>query len=237
MNADGHHECLDMTTSNDICPTNEQDIKTSESDDVELSNTAAMQSDEPPDHPAVTTDLNPSTLAKRIEFLVASEIDRLLQAFNDKLAYDETKQIQIERLHKDLQDHQSDLLARTALPLARGVIRIHAHIGKLRSTLESEDHKDFTLDSCLDLLQGLQEDLELVLEDNGMVRYREHDTTFNPKRQKITKKTETTHSNAHGTVETSIAPGFEYDGRIVEKERVAIYMLQQPTPVSTSTNQ
>ena len=237
LNADGRHECFDMNTSNDICPPNEQAVETSDAENVQLSNTPDLQSNEPPNFHDVTTDLSLSALVKRIEFVVASEIERLLRAFNDKLAYDETKQLQIERLHKELKDHQSDLLARTALPIARGVIRVHDHIGKLHTTLESRDQIEFTLNSCLTLLQSLQEDLELVLEDNGVDKYREHDTSFNPKRQKIARKTETTHNQLHGTVETSIAPGFEFNGRIVEKERVSIYVLQQPTSISTSTNE
>ena len=50
---------------------------------------------------------------------------RLLDAFNQKLAFDTFKEKQIDRLHEELQGYKSDLLLKATQPLIAAIIKLH----------------------------------------------------------------------------------------------------------------
>ena len=218
-----------MNTNNDINCEGENSSVVPDSDEREPDHASGTSSDAPhvPEEPE--SDAIPSMATRRIEAKVDDAMDRLLQAFQDKIAYDESKQIQIDRLHEELRNHQSDLISRTALPLVREIIQIHDHIGKLRVALASGTETELQLEKCLDLLESMQEDLALALAHNGVEAYRELATSFDARRQRVLKRLNTTDKDLHGTIAERIRPGFEMNGRIVAKESVSIYVLAEAT--------
>ena len=169
-------------------------------------------------------------LLQCIEAMLDGSIDRILRVFSDKLAYDASKQLQIDRLHEELQQHRSDLAAQAALPLVRGMIRVHDDIGKLHGALEAKFDDEFSLEKFLRILKSLQEDVELVLEQNGACAYREPGKSFDPKRQRILRTVPTEDQGLAGSVAESTRPGFELNSRIIEKERVSTYVFAAPSP-------
>lgn len=178
----------------------------------------------PDDHETAQRD-DDATPNHDIEAAIASGVERILEAFETKLAYDESKQRQIDRLHEELQRHRADLVARTAAPLIRGMIHHHDSIGKLLSALRGRPDDERSVDNFLDLLEGLQGDVEIVLERSGVVAYREQGAVFEPRRQRVLRTIAMGDEALSGTVAESLRPGFEQDGRILEKERVSVYKL------------
>lgn len=156
-------------------------------------------------------------------------VDRILAAFEAKLAYDATKQVQIDRLHEELLQHRNDLATRTARPLVHGMIRLHDDIGKLLAALRTKSTDELTPDRFFSLLEGIQEDVEIVLSQNGVAAYREPSSPFDPRRQRVLRKVGTAEEALAGTVAESIRPGFEQGTEILEKERVATFEFVQPT--------
>ena len=218
-----------MNTNDDIHCDGENSSVVSDSGERESNHETGAPSDAPHDPEQPGSDINPSMVTRRTEAKFHDAVDRLLQAFQDKIAYDESKQIQIDRLHEELQNHQSDLISRTALPLVREIVQIHDQIGKWRGAVASGTETELQLNECLDLLKSLQEDLELALARNGVEAYRELATSFDARRQRILKKLNTTDKQFHGTIAERIRPGFEMNGRIVAKEGVSIYVLAPAT--------
>lgn len=168
-----------------------------------------------------------------IERLFEKGLNKILTAFEAKLAYDKTKQTQIDRLHEELQQHRGDLLARTIRPLAHGMIRLHDDIGKLLSTLRMKSADELTPDRFFSLLEGLQEDVEIVLGQNGIAAYREPLGPFDPRRQRLIRRVGTSEERLTDMVAESIRPGFEQGTEILEKERVATYEFSRPPGIST----
>ncbi len=164
-------------------------------------------------------------LIRHIDTAVETGIKQILDAFEHKLAYDETKQRQIDRMHEELQKYRADLVAKAARPFVRGMIQLHDDIGKLLGALREKPVEDLSPERFFKLLEGLQEDVELVLEQNNIVAYREIDNTFNPRRQRVIKRVKTAEKSISGTIAESIRPGFEQDTLILEKERVAAYQF------------
>ena len=75
---------------------------------------------------------------KAIEALVESRIGRVLEMFQNRLAYDETKEKQFSRLNDELTKLRTDLSGRTIFPLVREMVQLHDYIGRLVSDLPKE---------------------------------------------------------------------------------------------------
>ena len=165
-----------------------------------------------------------------IEEVVEAGVHRILGAFESKLAYDESKQRQIDRLHKELEQHRSGLVARTADPVIRAMIGLYNDIDKLLSSLQEMPEEQLSPDRFFRILSGLREDVELGLASNGVTTYRESEASFRHTRQRIARKVPTANRELVGAIVESVGPGFELDSRIIEKERVSVYTLvQSPT--------
>jgi len=80
---------------------------------------------------AADPESEPADLPARIDAGVA----RILQAFEEKLKYDASKQQAVDRLHSELQGHRAGLVEKVARPFIFGMIRHHAEIGKLLAGL------------------------------------------------------------------------------------------------------
>ena len=162
-----------------------------------------------------------------IEALVETRIGRVLEVFENKLAYDRSKDLQVDRLHEELQQHRSDLLGRAVRPLVLAVIALHDDIGKMVSALRKKPREALSPEEFLQLLDSLQEDVVLLLDRHGVEAYREEPgRRFDPKRQKVLKTIATGDRETGGTVAESVRPGFEQSGQIVEKERVSVYRFE-----------
>ena len=162
-----------------------------------------------------------------IEALIEARIGRVLEVFENKLAYDRSKEVQVDRLHEELQQHRSDLVARTIRPLVRDVIRFHDDIGKLVSALREDSSGELPPEKFLRLLEGLQQDVELMLEHNGVEAYREEaGGRFDPGRQRILRTVPAGDRETGGIVAESVRPGFEQGGQVVERERVIVYRFE-----------
>ena len=162
-----------------------------------------------------------------IEALIETRIGRVLEVFENKLAYDQSKEVQVDRLHEELQGHRSDLVGRTIRPLVRDAIRLHDDIGKLVSALEGDSSGELSPEEFLRLLEGLQQDVELMLEHNGVEAYREEaGGRFDPGRQKILRTVASGERETEGIVAESVRPGFELGGQVVERERVTVYRFE-----------
>ncbi len=165
-----------------------------------------------------------------VEGRIERGFQRVLDAFERKLAFDQHKESQIGRMHEELQRHRSNLLAQAMRPLIGGIIRTHDDANKIAQALGRKDPAELTPERVAKVLAGLCEDLELVLEQNGVTVFREHGEGFDPRRQQAVRKVSTPDVGAAGKVAERIHPGFELDGLLIQKERVSVYVMSTPAP-------
>ena len=172
----------------------------------------------------------PTDLPARIDAGVA----RILQAFEEKLKYDASKQQAVDRLYSELQGHRAGLVEKAARPFIFGMIRHHAEIGKLLAGLRDAPEDQLSPVKFGRLLESLQEDVEEVLAENGVAAYRaEVSQRFDPVRQTVVgEAVPTTDEARSGTVAACLGPGFEHEGRILVKARVSAYRSRPPSPPS-----
>ena len=162
---------------------------------------------------------------ERLVRAVESGVDRILQAFDEKLRYDASKQEIIDRLHEELVGHRADLVGQAVRPFILGMIRHHGEIGKLVAGVRAPSAAEMPSGKVCDLLESLQQDVEDVLAKNGVSAYRaDASERFDPVRQTVVGSALPTDDEARsGTIAACLAPGFERDGRILVKARVSVY--------------
>ena len=175
-------------------------------------------------------------LLRRIDDTIGSAIDRVLEAFDNKLAYDASKQRQVDLLHEELQQHRTGLVARTVRPLIHAMIHHHNTIARYLTAVHERADGSMSCDEVTELLEGLQEDVEMVLAQNGVAAYRTTDSSFDPRRQRMLKKMPTDDKSRAGTIAESLRPGFELGTDILEKEGVCIYELPSSPKSQGSTS-
>ncbi|MGC2776843.1 MAG: nucleotide exchange factor GrpE [Bradyrhizobium sp.] len=162
-----------------------------------------------------------------ISLLLSKMEERILDAFEQKLAFDASKEKQIGRLHEELQGYRSDLVAKCVRPVLQSLIRLHDDVGKVLDSLALEDPSRVTADRLLGLLKGFHQDIELALGHNGVTAYRNESDTFDPRRQRVLRTVNANDQSQVGQVAARVRPGFEHGDTIIEKERVAVFAMPQ----------
>lgn len=167
--------------------------------------------------------LDPETLLRRID----QGFERLSQAFEDKLAYDQHKERQIEALHSELQEHKRGLLGKAIRPLISSLVRLHDNLGRVAIELRDRQEDALSHLEAAQILEEFQDDVEIVLEDNGIRLFQEPTEHFEPRRQTASQTIETPDSELVGLILRRLRPGFERDEQVLQKERVAVYVAER----------
>ena len=92
---------------------------------------------------------------------------RLLDAFNQKLAFDNFKEKQIDRLHEELQGYKSDLLLKAAQPLIAAMIKLHADAGRLIIGISQEDPTKLTAERIIGFFDNFRDEIADLLAERG----------------------------------------------------------------------
>jgi len=162
---------------------------------------------------------------QQFEQKLETGISQILKAFEQKLAFDDAKQRQIDSLHTEVQEYKTDLIARTNRPLVNGLIRLHDDIGKLIERHKSKPTEQ--ADIFFKEIENIQDDVEILLDQNGVTTFTELDDLFQPRRQHVLNNTPTTDDEQVGKIATRLRPGFEQGNELIKKERVNVYTLQE----------
>lgn len=174
--------------------------------------------------------LEPEAIARPVERVVDNAIARVMNLLDEKHALDRFREAQIDRLHGELQGYKSDLVGRAVRPVLMSLVRLHDDLSKMIDLLAAEDPGRLTPERLAKLLEEFREDVELALDRNGVTSVRTAVSTFDSRRHKIVLTIETPDPEQVGQIAASLRPGFEHGGTLIEKERVVVRVLGQPTP-------
>jgi molecular chaperone GrpE (heat shock protein) len=179
--------------------------------------------------PAVAEPHQAAAAWERVEALLQENAAAVLSALKRKHALDTFRERQIDRLHRELQEHRNDLAARIAQPLAGGLIRLHDDLGRMLDTLEGADPARLTPERFVRTVRGIRDDVEVVLSQNGIQGYREAGEEFDPRRQTALRTTPTDDPTRVGRTAERLRPGFERGDRVLQKERVSVFVGPRET--------
>jgi len=164
-----------------------------------------------------------SALGQLQETVTAGLAD-LLQQLRDKLTYDRFKEEQIARLHEELQAYKSDLVAKPVRQLVQGLIRMHDDLGKMAAALRQKPAEELTPERFFQQFADFQDDLELLLGQNGVERFQAPGDVFDPRRQTSIRMVPIDDPTRVGRIVERLRPGFEQGETLLQKERVAVYV-------------
>ncbi len=148
----------------------------------------------------------------------------LVEKLENKLALDRFREQQIDKMHAELESHRQGLVDRLLLPLVTGIVRLHDSVSRLQTVLSNEPPDKLTPERLLKMVDNFREDLELVLDHGGIQLFTEPSEVLNPHRQLAQKMVPTPDETLVGRIVERLRPGFERDGRVIQKERVSVYV-------------
>lgn len=158
---------------------------------------------------------------------IDDKLDEVLSLFREKILYDETKEKQIDKLHSELQVYKQDVVFKATKPMLNGIIYIYDDIDKMIQRYE-ENPEELVLKKMMNILKTLKEDIEILLEENGITQFSEEfKIKFDPKTQQLIKKIPIGNKEKVGEVIERIRPGFENVTEIIRKERVSVYVYDE----------
>jgi molecular chaperone GrpE len=205
------------------------DLDSAETDSKEVANDAATFSD--PSSSVVTNeecDSEADSAPKSQDDLSAllSHLEaRLLDAFNQKLAFDNFKEKQIDRLHEELQGYKSDLLLKAAQPLIAAMIKLHADAGRLIIGISQEDPTKLTAERIIGFFDNFRDEIADLLAVRGVEMFLTAvGDQFDVRRQSSVGTVETSNLALAGRVAETAQPGFEQGSTVLSKEKVKIYL-------------
>jgi molecular chaperone GrpE len=180
----------------------------------------------------MANDINNNGLAENgsnpLELLV-SKLDTLQAEFKSKLKYDQHKEKIIDELHRELQEHKSDLIKKLLQPMIMDVIHAIDDINKLTIHYTQQAPEEIEPQKLLNLMATIPYDLEHLLYRQGIETFRSSEPVFNPNRQRALKTLPTSEPSKDKTIAQSLRQGYEWDGKIFRPEMVEVYTYQPDT--------
>ncbi|MEA2560971.1 MAG: molecular chaperone GrpE [Acidobacteriota bacterium] len=173
---------------------------------------------------APAPDVDVSIALTKLQETVKGGFADLLEQLRDKLIYDRFKEEQIARLHEELQSYKSDLISKPARQLLQGLIRLHDDLGKMAAALRQKPVEELTPERFFQQFAGFQDDLELLLGQNGVEPFQISGDVFDPRRQTTIRMVPADDPARVGQIAERLRPGFEQGEALLQKERVAVYV-------------
>ncbi len=165
----------------------------------------------------------------RIEAATVAGFAELIGEFRGKLAYDQTKQQQVDRLHAELQAFRDERAGKPVRDILLGIVRLHDGVDKTIAALNPKPAEELTPERWQRAFADLQDDIELLLGQQGVEPFEEVGEAFDPRRQMVARSVPTVELDRVGTIAEHLRPGFSQGETLLQKERVAVYVAAHAT--------
>jgi molecular chaperone GrpE len=180
-----------------------------------------------------------------LQAMLSNLEERLLDAFDQKLAFDAFKEKQIDRLHEEVQGYKADLLLKAARPLIAAMIKLHADAGRLIGGIRNEDPTKLTVERIIGMFAAFRDEIKDLLAAQGVEAFHAavDDDRFDARRQSSVGLVGTSNPELVGRIAEIVQPGFEQGSTMLSKEKVKIYSAvpsdshePQPSPLAIERN-
>ena len=155
---------------------------------------------------------------------VYRRIDELTDHFEGKIKYDEHKNRIIDDLHEQLQDFRDGIIKKHLLSIITDIIKIIDDTRKFKSHYTHADPAENAAALMIDFMDQIISDLEDLFTFQGVYPFTCAGDTFDSHRQRIIKRIDTDLPEKNRLVAESLRPGYEWEGKVIRPEMVAVYM-------------
>jgi molecular chaperone GrpE (heat shock protein) len=193
----------------------------------------------PEQDPQTAADQTTGTHAPTVEQLsqatavdpVAAHLAALTDLVEGKLADALIQRAAFDRLYADFDACRKGEALALTLPWINGLIRVHDNLGRTRDALGTAADSPAALTAVQ--LAGVQDEIEGLMENNGVTVYRESEPRFQSKRQSVVTLVPTADPACDGLIVARLRPGFERGGQLLRKEKVNVYKFDPTLTPST----
>lgn len=166
---------------------------------------------------------------------LSAKIDSLNQLFSEKIQHMEHKGKIIDQMHKELQKYKDDIYSQVLRQVLLDIIEVRDSILRITDFYlkKPEGERDIPNET----FAGYALDIQDILEKNGVEIYESSPgDSFSPVKQRVIKKIVTGNSELHGKVAESLSCGYDYNGRTISAEKIAVYYYEEPAKIITENN-
>jgi molecular chaperone GrpE (heat shock protein) len=171
------------------------------------------------------SDHSPIDLHHHFEAIQA-QLVQLRDEFSGKIKYDEHKDEIIDKLHQELQEYKQDIVKKHILSIVLDVVKVADDIRKWITYFRSLDVSQRDPVKLFRYLEAIPSDLEDIFYWQGVKPYSNPEGTFDPAKQRAMKKIATDDPSKDKTIAKSLRPGYEWEGKVIRQEMVAVYVYQ-----------
>ncbi len=157
---------------------------------------------------------------------LSEKLDEMNMLFSHKIQHTEHEEKIVDQMHAELQRYKEDLYSQLVRPILIDIIDIREsilHVGDNYAS-KPEGEQNVPLETFI----GYTYDIEDILDKNNITIYDSNKgDTYVPLRHKVVKKISTHDEELHGRIAECFSSGYEYMGKTVIPEKVAVYVYQK----------
>lgn len=157
---------------------------------------------------------------------IESKLDRLYKDFQSKLKYDTHKEKIINDLHQELQEYKNGIIKKQSHSLIKDTIKVIDGIMKFLHHYRSLEPSSIKPEKLIQFIKGTASDLNDVLFWQDVQSYTLSNSIFDPNRQRIIKKVETSDKAEDKFIAESLYSGYEMEGKVIRPEMVKVYIYK-----------
>lgn len=166
---------------------------------------------------------------------LSAKIDSLNQLFSEKIQHMEHKGKIIDQMHKELQKYKDDIYSQVLRQVLLDIIEVRDSILRITDFYLKKPEREQDIPN--ETFAGYALDIQDILEKNGVEIYESiPGDSFSPVKQRVIKKIVTGNSELHGKVAESLSCGYDYNGRTISTEKIAVYYYEEPAEIITEDN-
>ncbi|MBQ7984195.1 MAG: nucleotide exchange factor GrpE [Bacteroidales bacterium] len=160
---------------------------------------------------------------------LSEKLDTLMQTVNllvENLSKNDAIQAQqselFNKMYDEMAQYKKDLYAQLMKPFVNETISLIGDYGRMADKLESMDK-----DKIIKYFKGIPDDLESMLDNNGVESYEDMTEKFNPKTQRALQTEFTADKEKDNMVAGHLRKGYRWRGVMLKPETVKVYKYKE----------
>lgn len=147
---------------------------------------------------------------------------RLEEKFDKKIAEDTHKNSLFDKMYEELASYKKDLYAKLVGPFVNETISLLDDYERLIDRIDTMDYEKLKK-----YVMGIPDDLESILDNNGVERYTDDTEKFNPKTQRVVKTIPTGNMELENVIAERTRKGYRWNGVMLKPEMVKIFKYKE----------
>lgn len=175
----------------------------------------------------VAEEISPQESVEDILARVEGKVDSLNELFIQKIRHTVHEEQIVDQMHTELQRYKEDMYSQLVRPILLDMIEIRDSIRRMAKSFAARPEKEQFVP--LKTFSDYEYDIQEIMEKNNVSIYEgQEGDLFNPLRQRAVKKIKTPVKELHGRLAESLSSGYDYTGKTISPEKVAVYVYEKP---------